>query len=90
MSFALSFSFYLGLHQNNQNINSSKKHLMPNNCKLCLAAFNRMGRRKKECLICDDFVCPKCIQRKAKNPKTGKRRNVCDGCLDIVEGRLRL
>eukprot|EP01083_Nonionella_stella_P019471 54089_1 len=78
------------LHQNINYI-THNKNPMPNHCKLCLSAFNRMGRRKKECPICDGNVCPKCIQRKAKtNTKTNKRRNVCDGCLDIVEGRLKL
>merc|ERR1712154_559070 len=77
------------LHQTIESIEQNKNTL-PNNCKLCLTAFNRMGRRKKECPICNDYVCPKCIQRKARDKKTQKRRNVCDGCLDIVEGRLRL
>merc|ERR1712228_902293 len=77
------------LHQTMDSIVNNKNPL-PNNCKLCLSAFNRMNRRKKECPICNDYVCPKCIQRKALKHKSQKRQNVCDGCLDIVEGRLKL
>merc|ERR1712087_1036986 len=84
MGYAASSAF---LHQTMETI-TSKKNPFPNNCKLCLIQFSRVNRRKKECPICNDNVCPKCMQRKARNPKTSKKRNVCDGCLDIVEGRL--
>ena len=79
------------LHQTLETIQKGKRSV-PNNCKLCLQQFNRVNRRKKECPICNDFVCPKCMTRKARDPrsKSAKKKNVCDGCLDIVEERLRL
>lgn len=88
MKFKRSSAF---LHQTLETIKKGKK-IVPNNCKLCLQQFNRVNRRKKECPICNDFVCPKCMTRKAKDPRSNsaKKRNVCDGCLDIVEERLRL
>merc|ERR1712244_200588 len=62
------------LHQSIESIMNNKNPL-PNNCKLCLTAFNRVNRRKKECPICNDYVCPKCIQRKARKHKSQKRQN---------------
>ena len=74
------------LHQNMTTVIDGVVPL-PNHCKLCLFQY-KLSRSKKLCPVCEDYVCKKCIQRKTRY--NNKKRNVCDGCYNIVQKRLKL
>eukprot|EP01084_Bolivina_argentea_P277288 473342_1 len=77
------------LHHSVETIEKNKEPL-PDHCKLCLRSFGDFKRLKKQCPLCMDNVCRLCMQQKAMIPTLNKKKNVCDGCINVMQGSFKL
>jgi len=74
------------LHQDSTTV-KRERPLYDDNCKLCLSKYGFLTTKRKQCPQCKDSICQKCIQATTKIQN--KKKNVCDGCIPIIENKYK-